>query len=43
MKTAEECYDEIVRKYVKTPHTYFILKKEYAVEAMELYANQFKG
>jgi len=41
MKTASECYDEIVHKYTSGAYSYFILRKEFAVEAMELYADQF--
>ena len=41
MKTASECYDEIANKYKGTCTTFY-LSKEKAIDAMELYADQFK-
>lgn len=42
MKTAEEIYQEIVNEVETYPYSEFHLKKKYAIQAMERYADQFR-
>lgn len=42
MKTAEQIYQEVVNELEKYPYTKVYLKNEYAIIAMERYAEQFK-